>query len=278
VIRNIAIITDINRSSGLGNFYRSKELFIFLNKKVKTKFFLIKDFKKNFYLYDYLILDLPNKKYNLKFLDKYKKYGSRICSLDHNQRYLVDVNISLYKKSLFAKNNLVDLKYCIIRKEFHSKKITSDKNLMFISIGSSDLNNISKYIKNKFLKFFNKIYLSSKVKKNNNLKNSKINQKKFINNMKNCALAVSNGGTTLLELLYFKKIVIVYPQNLHEKNFFSFLKKKRFKIFINIKNINTSIVKKLLSLKQKQTIIDEYGTLRIFKALYKYDRHNSMKT
>ena len=42
--------------------------------------------------------------------------------------------------------------------------------------------------------------------------------------MMSCKMAASNGGTTLLELL-FLKIVFVYPQNKHELNFSKYLKK-----------------------------------------------------
>ena len=36
--------------------------------------------------------------------------------------------------------------------------------------------------------------------------------------MKKCSLGISNGGTTMLELIYLRKIVFVYPQNEKKKN------------------------------------------------------------
>ena len=44
------------------------------------------------------------------------------------------------------------------------------------------------------------------------LKIKKNDQKDYIKKMITCEMAASNGGTTLLELLYLK-VVFVYPQN-----------------------------------------------------------------
>ena len=83
-------------------------------------------------------------------------------------------------------------------------------------------------------------------------------------------MAASNGGTTLLELLFLKKIVFVYPQNEYELKFTRYLKKKGYVIFINIFNLNK---KKILNYENKiQQIgkIDEYGVERIHKIIVNY--------
>lgn len=256
----IAIVTDVYKGSGLGNYYRSKELyFFFRKKKFKTDFFLYSKFLKNKNFYQIIIIDLPLKTYNLNFLSNFQK--SLIFSLDHNQKYIVDANISIFKKSYYARKNFINLKYSIIRKEFQIYKPDFDNNLLFICIGSSDLKQKRFFLKKKYSKYFRKVFLSKimskKLSQNHNLR------KQFIFNMKNCSLGISNGGTTLLELIYYKKIIIVYPQNSVEKKFALFLKRKGFKIFINPKNINHIFLKKILNEKQKLNIIDNRGVCRI---------------
>lgn len=256
----IAIVTDVYKGSGLGNYYRSKELYFFLKKKkLKTNFFLYSKFLNNKNFYQIIIIDLPLKTYNLNFLSNYQK--SLIFSLDHNQKYIVDANISIFKKSSYARKNFINLKYSIIRKEFQNYKANFDKDLLFISIGSSDLKKKRFFLKKNYSKYFKKVFLSKII--SNKLSKNYIHQKEFIFNMKNCSLGISNGGTTLLELIYFKKVIIVYPQNSAERKFAFFLKRKGFKIFINPKKINYNFLKKILKVKQKSNIIDNKGMHRI---------------
>jgi hypothetical protein len=256
----IAIVTDVYKGSGLGNYYRSRELFFFFKKKkIKTDFFLYSQFLNNKNFYPIVIIDLPLRPYNLNFLLNYNK--SLIFSLDHNQKYIVDANISIFKKSFYARKNFVNLKYSIIRKEFQKYKSNFNKDLLFICIGSSDLKKKRFFIKKKYAKYFKKIFLSKIISKK--LSKNYAYQSEFIINMKNCSLGISNGGTTLLELIFFKKIIIVYPQNDAENKFALFLKKKGFKIFINPKNVNYNFLKKILKKKQKSNIIDNKGMQRI---------------
>lgn len=256
----IAIVTDVYKGSGLGNYYRSRELYFFLKKKkLKTDFFLYSEFLNNKNFYQIIIIDLPLKVYNLNFLSNCHK--SLLFSLDHNQKYIVDANISIFKKSFYARKNFVDLKYSIIRKEFQNHQANFDKDLLFICIGSSDLKKKRSFLKKNYSKYFKKVFLSKII--SNKLSKKIINQKEFIFNMKNCSLGISNGGTTLLELIYFKKVIIVYPQNTVEKKFAFFLKRKGFKIFINPKKINYDFIKKILKAKQKSNIIDNKGMNRI---------------
>jgi hypothetical protein len=256
----IAIVTDVYKGSGLGNYYRSRELyFFFKKKKLKTDFFLYSKFLNNINFYQIIIIDLPLKTYNLNFLSNYQK--SLVFSLDHNQKYIVDANISIFKKSSYARINFINLKYSIIRKEFQIYKPNFDNNLLFICIGSSDLKEKRFFLKKKYSKYFRNVFLSKIISKKSS-QNYKI-QQQFIFNMKNCSLGISNGGTTLLELIYYKKIIIVYPQNSAEKKFAFFLKRKGFKIFINPKKINYNFLKKILKAKQKSNIIDNKGMHRI---------------
>lgn len=238
---NILIITDYKKNSGLGNYIRSKYIFKILKKKKNLNVDLFVHSKSNkiFTKYDILVFDLPDLKYNLnKLIRKFSKKNTKVIGLDYNYKYKIDCNIGLFSKSNFVKKNYVNLKYCVIRKEFSKYQTKINNQTFFISIGSSDIKNVSNNLTKIFSRFYKKIFTSSKIK---NLNNS-INQKLFLKKMASCDLAASNGGTTLLELLYLKKIVFVYPQNNLELKFSKFLKEKGFIIFINKYRINDKII------------------------------------
>ena len=187
--------------------------------------------------------------------------------MDHNQKYKVDANIAIFKKSPYATKNFVNLKYSIIRRELQNYKSSFNKDLLFISIGSSDIKNKRIYLKKKYSQYFKRVFLSEIISRK--IFRNFQSQKNFIFNMKNCILGISNGGTTLLELIYFKKVVIVYPQNTSEKKFSSFLKRRGFKIFINPKKIDHNFFQKILNYKQKQHSIDNKGVYRIWNIINK---------
>ena len=132
-MKNIAFVTDIFPKSGLGNFKRLKELEkYFKKKKFKTSFFLFIDFKKNKKNFEILVFDLPYKDYKTELFNNTKGF---IVSLDHHQKFNCDINISIFKKSNYAKKNFVSLKYTIIRESFFKSKDFKKSNLLFISIG-----------------------------------------------------------------------------------------------------------------------------------------------
>ena len=150
----IAIVTDVYKGSGLGNYYRSRELyFFFKKKKLKTDFFLYSKFLNNKNFYQIIIIDLPLKTYNLNFLS-------------NNQKYIVDANISIFKKSSYARKNFVNLRYSIIRKEFQIYKPNFDDNLLFICIGSSDLKEKRFFLKKNILDILRKFFYQKLLVKN----------------------------------------------------------------------------------------------------------------
>lgn len=267
---SIVIITDYRFDSGLGNYLRSKYLYKFLkkDKSFDIDFQILSKKKKNKKKYSIIVLDLPN--YNYKISDIIKNFSkkkSKVIGLDYNLKHKIDCNISIFKKNLFAKQNYVGLEYTIIRDEFVKKKFNQNKNLFFISIGSSDIKKIKNKIKDLFLPYFTEVYLNSDFK---NDKNNNDYQKKYLKKMHSCKMAASNGGTTLLELLFLNKIVFVYPQNRLELNFAKFLKKKGYTIFINDFKITK---KKIINSKnkiQEHNQIDEFGTKRISELISFY--------
>ena len=249
-MKNIAFVTDIFPKSGLGNFKRLKELEkYFKKKKFKTSFFLFSDFKKNKKNFEILVFDLPYKDYKTELFNNTKGF---IISLDHHQKFNCDINISIFKKSNYAKKNFVSLKYTIIRESFLKNKDFKKSNLLFISIGYKDILNQGKILKEKFSKYFKNIFLSAPS--NDISKNRFSHKKKFLENMKKCSLGISNGGTTMLELIYLRKIVFVYPQNEKEEKFANFLRKKKYKIFIKPKKLSTNRIDQILKINQKKSL------------------------
>ncbi len=260
--KKILIITDQFFNSGNGNFIRSKELYSKLKLLYTCKLKIFKNLKKKeIYKYDLIILDLPRRYYKLDFL---KKYKGIILSLDHHLKFKVFLNISLFKKSNYALYNKCDLKFSIIRDEIKKIRTNKVKNLIFISIGSTDILNNRYKIFNILKKNFNKIFLSKKIQ--NNKKIFKLHNKKFIYKMKECNLGISNGGTTMLELIYLKKIVIAVPQTEDEQNFIKHVKKK-YKVFTNVNFKNKETLKKIMKSNQKIGPIDGNGCKHIISEI-----------
>lgn len=264
---NAIVITDYIKNSGLGNYLRSKYLYAYLKKKnFEIDFQILSKKNKKIKKYNIIILDLPAYKYDIpKILKNYSKKNSRTIALDYIYKNKIDCNISIFKKNKYAYRNYVGLKYSIIREEFSKNKIKKDKDLFFISIGSSDIKNVKNKIKKIFSPYFKNIFL------NINLKNKKkLDQKNYIQKMKLCEMAASNGGTTLLELLYLKKIVFVYPQNQLELNFSRYLKKKGYNIFINYFKIDKEKILKIKHKIQENRQIDKFGIRRISEIIFNY--------
>ena len=270
ITNDILILTDYTKNSGLGNYFRSKFIFSILKKKsLKVDFEIFSKFHNSTRKYDIIVLDLPNLKYNIaKIVKTFSKTNTKVISLDYNFKEKIDCNIALFLKNRFAIKNYVNLKYCIIRNEFHKLQSKKNDNIFFMSIGSSDINKKKTKLAKIFKKYYKDIYTSPNINNKNNYRKQKI----FLKKMSSCDLAASNGGTTLLELLYFKKIVFVYPQNNLELKFAKFLKKKGFIIFINKYKISSNFILKLKNLIQKNNLIDSLGAERIVEIILKYQK------
>ncbi len=266
---NAIIITDYFKNSGFGNYLRSYYLYKYIKKQKKFKidFKILSKGKLNNKKYNIIILDLPIYNYNVKKITKkLAKKNYRIIALDYILKHKIDCNISIFKKSIFANKNYIGLKYSIIRDEFIKINLKPNKDIFFVSIGSSDIKNIKEKIKKIFLPHFKKVFLNDNLNRNQN--HSK--QKNYLKKMMSCKMAASNAGTTLLELLFLKKIVFVYPQNKHELNFSKYLKKKGFIIFIDIFNFDTKKFFKYKNKIQKNRQIDKFGVDRIYKIILNY--------
>ena len=116
---SINFITDFSLNTGLGNFFRSKEIFEKAKLSHDCNFIILSKSKKINCKANLAVLDLPNRKYDIKKIkNKYLKKNGKVVALDYNHPEKIDVNIGLLKKSKKAKKNYVSLKYIIIRKKF----------------------------------------------------------------------------------------------------------------------------------------------------------------
>ena len=152
--KKILIITDRFHNSGNGNFLRSYYLNKYLNKFFISKIILFNQSKRlQFNQFDLILLDLPFIEYNLSHI---KEFNNIIVSLDHHLKFDVHLNISLFTKSSYAKKNLRNLKYTIIRDEIKKEKRKKIKNSIFVCIGSSDIKNQRYKVFHKLKKIYNK--------------------------------------------------------------------------------------------------------------------------
>ncbi len=256
--KKILIISDRFKNSGNGNYLRSNNLYKFLKKYLICKFLLFNK-SKNISIdqHDLILLDLPYKNYNLNYLRKYKGI---IVSLDHHLKFDVHLNISLFNKSNYAQKNLCSLKYAIIREDVKRDKNKLIKNSIFIGIGSSDIKNLRFKVYEKVKYIFDEIYISKTFNHKNRF--SRFENKNFIKNMKSCDLAITNGGTTMLELIYLNKMIIALPQTELEKKFIKHVKKS-YKIYSGIHWLKNNKIKKIIKQKQKKGLIDGNGCSNI---------------
>tara|TARA_Y100000389_G_scaffold118100_1_gene115254 strand:+ start:471 stop:1307 length:837 start_codon:yes stop_codon:yes gene_type:complete len=273
--KKILIITDRFYNSGNGNFLRSYNLNKFLNKFFICEIILFNKSKKlTLNKYDLIILDLPNKEYNLSHLDKFENIK---VGLDHHLKFNIHLNISLFNKSNYAKRNLCNLKYTIIRDEIKNDKKNKVKNSIFICIGSSDIKNLRYKVFSKLKKNFTKIYVSKIFTHKNKI--SKLNNDDFIRNMKKCNLGITNGGTTMLELIYLNKIIVSLPQTKLEQRFIKYVNKS-YKIYSGLDKLKHNKIIKIINQKQKKGPIDGNGPKYIMqeiKKLLKKEKKNNTR-
>ena len=101
---NVSILTDNDTRHGLGNFIRSYALYKILKdkKSLNVKHFLYKNLK-TVSKTDILIIDLLKTLLNQKLKDTLQVKVKKKISLDHTQKWHVDLNISIFNKSSYAK-------------------------------------------------------------------------------------------------------------------------------------------------------------------------------
>jgi len=271
-LSKILIITERNKLSGDGHFYRMKDFYKFLQKKKDVSFFLYSKQRK-----------LPSKKINKvlidlfknpkEIVDFYKNKGIKVLTFENffNSKY--DVNISVYDHAKKIKGNRKSgLKYSLIRENILKLK---KKNLkyIFVCLGNSEKIKETKYILNTFKNQNNEIkiislfqgILSNEFKKNKNI--IFYQKRNFLRLFKNCDWAILNGGLTLIESIFMKKPALSIPQSKYELVFSKFLLSKAYILGVGLKSLNFKL--KLISKIRIniENIIDGNGKKRLLKEI-----------
>ena len=274
--KNILIIYEFNKLSGLGHLTRAEILSKKLSKIFSIKLVNIYNLNlQNKSHIDLVILDF--KKYSKDKIKNVKKINpSKILTLDNFENSFGDLNVSVFEhnKKLNRSKRLYGLEYSLIRPEIE-KKIIKNQDIIFISLGflinKSKINLIKKIYKKRGK---NILALSpnfkNKIKTNKNM--IVLNKKNYFRYFKLSKLCVTNAGNTLIEALYLNKKCIVEPQTKNEIKFAKYLKKENMIFDVNIlKNKNIEDLTKL----KTHNCIDGRGIIRVINIIKKlvYDKN-----
>jgi len=289
----VYILTNYNKILGNGNYLRCLEIKKNISKNFKTKLLKIDDkinFKKEkINTANCFIIDIPNLSSSL--LEKLKKFKKENIFIDYFGNAKVKNNILIYNHSI--KKRTFSLSNSIIREEFfkYAKIIRQRKKLrinVVIILGSYDLKKYNQKVVNLLIK-------NSDVKLNIELITKNIKDKIFFEkkrykqkikihfDKKNIAkiihqsqIVISNGGTSCLEALYLKKIVIALGQNEQEKTFVRYLKSKNYIYGVNLSDITNLLRTNIDDVKAKLKFANVgNGINKITKLLKKYESYQN---
>ena len=274
-MNKIHILTNYNKIVGNGNYLRCLEIKKNINKKFKSKIFKIdklKDFKKEkINLANILLIDIPN--LNNHLFKKIEDLKKKTIFLDYFGNRSVKNNILIFDHSLKKKRKF-SLSNSIIRKELIkdnslnkkgislNKKVLNKKIVILLLLGSYDLKGYSKKVIDLLLNLDNKninielitkkkedkIYFKKKIYRKIKLHFKKKNISKILSK---ADIVISNGGTSCLEGIYFKKIVIALGQNKKETIFAKYLKSKNYIFGDRLQDIHKLLSKNIKDVKHK---------------------------
>ena len=237
-MKYIEIYTYGDSKNGMGHISRAKTLRKFLvNKGYKVNFFIadykkcLNTFQKKNYLNgssEILIFDLP---YEINQIIKIaKKNGANIIKFDGTFSKEVDLSFHVFDQGFLINQNVYSgLEYAIIREDVlkFANESPSDRSKVSIVLGGADINCHSFQVANFLIeKGINpesiRVIFGPLTKCLDNVPN-KFNYFVSPNNYPelifNSSWCISNGGTTLLEMMFLKKAVYVIPQSENERLF-----------------------------------------------------------
>ncbi len=216
------------------------------------------------------IIDLP---YDMtQYIENFSKAGAKVLTLEYfDTSAIPDLNISVldFPAGMSSASNIsFGLNYIIIRNQIRNlDNKNTNNNYGHIMLGgaltSELLNEI--YLKIKNLNTPIKVIINEyqNIEKINN-ENIEIlvNPDELPNLMNGCSWCVTNGGITMLEMIYLDKNIFVYPQTQIEKRLAEIMLKNKLILSIDppfINNSNFSLQPKL----KKNVIFDGLGSKKI---------------
>jgi spore coat polysaccharide biosynthesis predicted glycosyltransferase SpsG len=167
-------------------------------------------------------------------------------------------------------NRLCGLKYALIRESILQKEtLLLGKDIM-VMIGGSDINGVGGEAALKLSEMGKKVSLIQGPCVTNNysttLKNITVhkNPKNLENIMASCEWAITNGGGSMMEMMFLGKAVHVIPQTKMELNFAQSIFKKGALLGIGTDSINIPSNKRILEVsKRARELLDGGGANRI---------------
>jgi len=275
---NILIITDGNTNIGFGHIIRCKEIEYELRKTSHNlSFVILSESKLSFdqiittHRPHLVILDLSSDMTDI--INQLNNYGSKVVTIEYYQnKVLPDLNFSVnpFPHPIKSGLHLFGPQYIIIRREIRNnqRKIQSrDYGVIMLggNLKEKELINIINRIKTPNLKHY--IINKSPMLINKKFRNTKVeilNDPKNLNNiMIDCGWCITNGGITMLEMIYYSKQIYCYPNNKNELILAKKMIEKKLIKSINSKSI--SIDSNYKSMENK--IFDGLGAKRIVKVI-----------
>ncbi len=268
--KSIQIITEYGLIYGIGHYIRCLDIkreLIERGHDVKIKKRSEGDTRKSS---DLCIIDLP---YDMSdFINKCIKDGTKVLALEYFNTFAVpDLNISVldFPAGIPATNTSSGLRYIIIREEIRLVKNNKNSNLDYgvIMLGGS----LNQELLTNILSKIDNFKKPLKIIINNHQNISRIENKSIeilVNPdnlpelMNRCTWCITNGGITMLEMIYLKKNIFVFPQTETEMRLAKIMLKEKLVQSINPDIIDNS-TEALQSNLPENKVFDGLGSMRI---------------
>lgn len=220
---NLTILTDGNKEFGLGHLYRSQALAMFLIMKGHSVEVITLSAinLKTLFINNDVIIDIP---YHGDFLHKKINNNSKIIGLDYNGEVNLDLVINVFDYQRYmGSNQISSFEYVIIREQISNliNKTFIRNEAVLIMLGAHDINN---YATDIIKSLDEKKIQTVVVEKEKSIDFEPFNYCIGYENPDNVAQimqcsawAISNGGSSMLELMSLGKATHVFPQTKAEK-------------------------------------------------------------
>jgi len=276
----IRIITDGGKNYGIGHLRRSSTL----SKALQSRGHLVdlqalsqegaslipalevKNFRPSL-----IIIDLP---YAIDEFPLTPLPSVPVLSLDQFGRFCATITISLRERDLELKGHrLSGLQYAIIREDLIPYRNSNKGEGLLVMIGGGDINgqgwDIAVHFANlgEFVTLVHGPMSQSQTISHRNIISLK-NPTNLPERMASCKWALTNAGTTMLEMLYLGKPVHILPQTPDELRFASFVSAHGVLMGIGEKSIYSPSPDQAQILQKKsQELIDGHGIMRIISEI-----------
>jgi|TARA_A100001015_G_scaffold292082_1_gene367004 spore coat polysaccharide biosynthesis predicted glycosyltransferase SpsG len=278
---SVQIYCEGNSSVGFGHLSRSLALYYyFLKKKLNVSIYGTSKEANNFIgtkaqentKADLVIIDSNNYEKN-KLFKKLREKKKTLITLDCFGSEVPDINIVVYAHHNVKAINekYIGFKYIILRREFLKlKKNKIQENTALICIGGGDILSQSEAAASILhSKGFKVTIISGPTNNSKSTRfNTLANPINFAKILSRSEVIITNGGGTMFESIFLKKITIALPQTNLEMNIANYALKYGSIFGIGLKSINEIDEFKIKNFSfPSKNLIDGKGVSRIFKII-----------